>query len=342
MSAPSRQRFVVASLGSIGRRHLGNLRQSRPAAEIAVLRRRESDTDIPDHADRVFVTVEDALDFRPHAAILAGPAPTHVPLAQAFVERDVAVLIEKPLSHDLGGLAQLADTAANRGVPVMVAYNLRFKESLRTVQAAVTAGSIGEILSVRAEVGQYLPSWRPASDYRKTVSARNDLGGGVLLELSHEIDYIFWMFGLPARVMCRGGHLSDLDIDVEDCVELCLEYEVPRRLVSIHLDFLRRRTARTCTLIGTLGTIHWDAMADSVCIDTAEPTPECRTIAPPPIDRNDTYRAELAAFLSTVERGMTAPIPLSDGIAVMRIIAAARRSMRSGRVEVPSLTEEVR
>lgn len=331
-------RAVVASLGSIGRRHLANLRRLRPAATIAALRRPESDQ-ADAECDAQFTSVAEALDFRPQVAILAGPAPSHVPLAQAFVERGVAVLIEKPLSHDLAGLSALAATARRARAPVMVAYNLRFNPALRAMRAAVLGGEVGTILAGRAEVGQYLPSWRPGADYRRSVSARRALGGGALLELSHEIDYLYWLFGMPARVTCRGGRLSGLEIDVEDCCELCLEYDAPRRLISVHLDFLQRVPARSCKLIGTQATIEWDAIEESLRIRSPGPAPASLTEHLPASDRNQSYVEELAAFLAATESGQPVPVPLEEGIDVMRIIAAARLSVESGRPVSPVALE---
>lgn len=330
------QRFVIASLGSIGQRHLRNLRGMRPHAVIAALRRPDAGMDIPEGCDTCLVTIDDALAFRPAAAILAGPAPTHVPLAQAFVDAGIPVLIEKPLSHDLAGLAELAAAAARRSVPVMIGYNLRFNPSLQAMRDALLAEAIGEVLAVRAEVGQYLPDWRPQSDYRCAVSARQALGGGALLELSHEIDYIYWLFGMPDRVTCRGGRMSTLDIDVEDCVELCLEYDAPRRLVSIHLDFLQRPASRQCKLIGTKGTILWDGMSDRYVITPGDPAGPPQSVDIPVADRNKMYLDELSAFLAVVDGTSMPPISLREGIDIMRIVDAARRSMTNGHVTTPA------
>lgn len=322
------QHFVIASLGSIGQRHLRNLRTLRPNARITALRRSDSNPVDCNECDGEVVSIEAALAFRPDGVILAGPAPTHVALAQAFVEQGIPVFIEKPLSHDMAGLDELAEASHRYTVPVMVGYNLRFNASLNAVRTELLAGTIGDILAVRAEVGQYLPDWRPNADYRQSVSARKALGGGPLLELSHEIDYLYWLFGLPARVTCHGGRYSQLDIDVDDCVNLFLDYVTPRRLVSIHLDFLQRTAARTCKFVGSAGTITWEALRDRHVIDLANG--DQRIVELPIADRNQMYLDELANFLTAVEEGGPVSIPLSDGIAVMRIITAASLSLQTG------------
>jgi predicted dehydrogenase len=258
-----------------------------------------------------------------------------VPLALALVEQSIPVLMEKPLSHDLSRVAELQRLATARQVPVMVGYNLRFNPSLIAFRELLGSGDLGTVRAARAEVGQYLPDWRPQADYRGCVSASRALGGGALLELSHEIDYIYWLFGMPDRVTCRGGHYSELEIDVEDLVELCLEYDSPRRLVSIHLDFLQRTAARSCKVIGTAGTATWDAMHHRVELNIVDPERRVETITRPMSEGNEMYVAELSAFLDSVEQSREAPIRIEEGADVLAIVMAAKRSMISGRPELP-------
>lgn len=332
------RRYLIASLGSIGRRHLRNLRMLRPDSEIAILRRPEQAGEAPPaEASRQFGSLAEALDFGPDAAILAGPATTHVPLALELVDRSIAVLIEKPLSHDLAGVAELRRRAAIGRVPVMIGYNLRYNPALIAFRERLLAGVLGDIWSVRAEVGQYLPGWRPQADYRQGVSASAALGGGVLLELSHEIDYIYWLFGMPDRVTARGGKLSSLEIDVEDLVELCLEYDRPRRLVNIHLDFLQRTVTRSCKAIGAYGNATWDGMRDLVTLALAEPEQLTETIELPMADRNQMYVDELRAFLASAEERAPIQIGLDEAADVLAIVMAARKSMASGKAEYPTM-----
>lgn len=332
MSAP--ERYLIVSLGSIGRRHLANLRQLRPHSQIAALRLTAGTAASVPGCDLQFDRLEQVQAFAPQAAIIASPASAHLANASALVAMGVPLLIEKPFADQLEGLAGLIAAARARAVPLMVGYNLRFKRSLLEARRRLLDGEIGRIWSVRASVGQYLPDWRPASDYRSTVSAQSALGGGALLELSHEIDYLYWMFGMPDAVSCRGGRFSDLELDVEDTVELCLEYSHARRLVSVHLDFTERVTSRSCKFVGSEGTLLWDGMGDTV--EVRRPGQGGTASAHLPMDGgNATYLAELAHFLDCVA-GTATPAP--DAVAaydVMAIIDAARTSMRQRTVESP-------
>jgi predicted dehydrogenase len=331
------EKYLIVSLGSIGRRHLSNLRCLRPDAQIGVLRLHSSVAagDMPDGADVQFSSIQAAIDFGPQAAIIAGPSSTHLAVASHLAGADVALFIEKPIADKIDGLADLLEQCTRKKLPVMTGYNLRFLPSLMEAKRIVGSGMLGDVLSVRAEVGQYLPDWRPASRYQETVSAQSALGGGVLLELSHEIDYLYWMFGLPDWVTARGGRYSSLDIDVEDVAEICLEYANPKRLVSIHLDFLQRAPMRGCKFIGTRGTLIWNGITDSLDLyrDTEARWEHIDTFAM--ADRNSMYMDELSHFLDCVA---TKKHPLIDGYQgrdVLAVAEAAKHSISSsGTVKV--------
>jgi predicted dehydrogenase len=322
------ENYLVISLGSIGKRHLSNLRYLRPQARIGVLHLSGAPTSpMAEGVDCRFTSMDEALAFRPSAAIVCSPASTHLAVASALVQDGVPVLIEKPIAHESQGLAELLSLAEHNAVPLMTGYNMRFQPSLIEAHRMLKAGVLGEVLGVRAEVGQYLPDWRPGLHYTDSVSAHRALGGGALLELSHEIDYLYWMFGQPTRVVALGGRYSSLEIDVEDMVSLSLEYERPRRLVNIHLDFLQRSPSRTCKFIGSEGTLVWDGIADTIDTYPCGASEWSRVEVPPVPDKNGMYLAELSHFLHAVERRSVPSINGVQGLAVLRIIEAAKESI---------------
>jgi predicted dehydrogenase len=305
-----------------------------PESQIAALRLLSPVGEKVTDCDFQFSSLAEVNAFRPHAAVIASPAPQHVEIASNLIGLGIPVLVEKPFSHSLGGLRELVSQAEAADVPLMVGYNLRFKSSLLDIRRRLCSGEIGDVISVRAEVGQYLPEWRPGSDYRKCVSAQAEQGGGVLLELSHEIDYLYWMFGIPAQVSCRGGKYSALEIDVEDVVELCMEYASPRRLVSVHLDFIQRVPYRSCKFIGSTGTILWDGIGDIVTLLRPDHRPVQEHL--PSGDRDATYVAELEHFLKCVGLGRKPDIDGRSGYDVLAIVEAAKRSLQNATVERPT------
>lgn len=335
MTAP--ERYLIVSLGSIGRRHLRNLRILRPEALIAVWRQQSpvEPGETVDGADFLFSTLKQALEFGPTAAIIAGPASTHLPVSIKLAEADIHLFVEKPISDRLQGLEALLSLCRHKHLTLMTGYNLRFLPSLNETKRIVESGAIGNVVSVRAEVGQYLPDWRPATDYRCGVSAQSALGGGALLELSHDLDYLYWLFGLPDRVTARGGRYSQLEIDVEDTVEMLLEYEDPRRLVSLHLDMIQRVPIRRCRFIGSEGTVIWDSIADRIELHLASRGAWEVIDGFALTDRNQMYLEELRHFLDCAASGTLPHANGEDGRMVLAMVQAARMSMVDGTAVEP-------
>ena len=319
-------RVLLVSFGSIARRHLANLRRLEPDADVLIVRR----TIDPGLHERQVSSFDEALAWRPEAALICSPATEHLRFATSLIEQHVPLFVEKPLAAGLDGGAALVARASALGVPFMVGYCLRFSMPLRTARESLQAGDIGRLLHLRAEVGQYLPDWRPASDYRSGVTAQSALGGGALLELSHEIDYARWFGGEVATVSGQLSRIGGLDIDVEDTADLSLRFREGATGI-IHLDLLARPAYRHCRVIATDGTIEVDLIEGRVRAFRAD-VGVWRDLLDPPVDRDAMYRDELKEFLGCVRRGTSLSITGEDGLRVLEIVEAARRSDREARV----------
>ena len=171
LQEPNRaQRYLIVSLGSAGRRHLRNLRLLRPAAEIGVLRSQVDarEHSVPEGADSLFSTIDQALAFRPAGAIVAGPASMRLPIATKLADKGIHLLVEKPLAHEVNDGATLVELCRARQLTLMTGYNLRYSPSLVETKQLIASGFVGNILGVRAEVGQVPP--RLAN--RATIASR--------------------------------------------------------------------------------------------------------------------------------------------------------------------------
>ncbi len=220
-------------------------------------------------------------------------------------------------------------TEARRTGRVLVGYNLRFHAGLRRVRELVLAGAIGRILTARAEFGQYLPDWRPGRDYRAGYIVRRD-GGGILLDASHEIDYVRWICGEVRAVYAAMGRLSALEMESEDTAVLVLRHD-GGTLSEIHLDCVQRGYSRGCKLVGSEGTIEWSFRSGiRHTRDGATWTDE--PIAP---DVNEMYVDEMRHFLACV-RGRATPLVDGDtAAAVLAVLEAAKRSASERREVAP-------
>lgn len=326
MSRP--QKALVVGSGSIARRHLANFRQLLPSAEVGcVSASGRSLSDGETTATTHLQSMAAAIAWLPDLAVVASPAPLHLEHARQLLEAGVPVLIEKPLSDSVASVHGQAPLLASYRDRIEVAYNLRFLSSAQRMKALIDESRVGRILGIRIEVGQYLPDWRPQADYRRQVSANRALGGGVLLELSHELDYLIWLFGRFDKVFCIATNSGQLDIDVEDRADILLSRG--DLTAQVHMDFLQRRASRSCKVIGSSGTLLWDLIANSIVLENS--TGDEILFSAPSVDRNDMYIEMLGGFIE-VAAGRRAPrITLADGIAVIEMIDAMRESAASGR-----------
>lgn len=325
------EKLALVSLGSIGQRHLTNLRHLSPDAEICVCRLTASpdvDSRVP-LADSVVFSLSELVAFGPNAAVICSPASTHLDVATKLAEIGCHLFIEKPLATTLNGTSALAAICRHQQLTVGVGYSLRHLEALHKIQQYLGNQQLGQVYSARATVGQFLPDWRPSQDYRQTVSARPELGGGALLELSHEIDYIIWLFGLPKSVIAVGGNSGLLDLNVEDHVDLILQYESTMQ-ISVHLDMLDRTPIRNLRVSGERGSIVWDAVAATTRWFEAETQSWIELPTPADDDRNQMYVEELRDFLSCIQSGQPPVCSLDQAISTLQVVDAARKSMMSG------------
>jgi predicted dehydrogenase len=334
-------KILIIGLGSIGTRHLKLTRELMASAEIKVLRHKKSNA-VPDFSDGLVASLDEAIAFAPHIAVVASPATSHIEIARVLAMAGAHILVEKPLSNTSAGVAELIEICKQERISLMVGYNLRFSPSLQRFREVLEQGIIGRVLSVRCDVGQYLPSWRPESDYRQGVSAKEALGGGVLLELSHELDYLRWIFGEVEWVRATLSRQSNLDIDVEDSAHLILGFsskdDRQQLMGVVNLDFIRHDYTRLCTAIGESGTLRWNGKTGEVEI-FVEDAPEWKVVFTHQPQRDETYVAEWEHFLDCIKENKFPTVTGEDGLKVIEIIEAVHKSAASGnQVAVVSCT----
>ncbi|MBM4134038.1 MAG: Gfo/Idh/MocA family oxidoreductase [Nitrospira sp.] len=316
-------RVFVVGCGSIGRRHLANLKSlgirdlivHDSAAERAQLVVGESGV-------RAVSTLAEGLDAKPVAVVVCTPPHMHVQVARDAVMAGADVLIEKPISDRLEGLEALVEVSAERGRVIMVGYNLRFHRGLRRMRDLVLSGAVGKVLTLQAEFGYHLASWRPKMDYRKGYFASENSGGGVLLDVSHEIDYVRWIAGEVHSVYAVAEHVSPLEIDTEDVAFLSLRF-AGGHLGQVSLDCLQPGYSRWCKVTGSEGALAWEHGQGLRSWENGA----WREIEPAQ-DIGETYLREMEHFLACVQRRAAPSVDGIEGMQVLRIVLAAKESAR--------------
>ena len=180
------------------------------------------------------------------------------------------------------------------------------------------------MVSTQAHWGEYLPDWHPWEDYRQSYSARQDLGGGVVLTLCHPLDYLRWLIGEVDEVQASVGY-TGLDIEAEDTADIQLRF-TNGVMGQVHLDYVQRPSSHWLQIIGTEGTIRWDN-ADGIAHWYRADTKEWKaSTLPEEFERNTMFMDEANHFLDCVRNEMQPGCTLADGIAVLRIALAAKRN----------------
>jgi len=322
-------RIALIGLGSIGRRHLRLLKTLRPEIEVILVRsgygaRSPEEILATDSVSSIGHAIAKGID----AAIVSSPAPYHVSQAKKLLSNNIPLLIEKPLSHNMQDVHDLSLLADERNVPILVGYVLHYSMDLRYLYELATSGRVGRIFGAYIRCGSFLPDWRPDQDYRTTASARSELGGGVLLELSHELDYANWLFGPFQTIEASLTNSGLLDIDVEDAADMVLGTESGVS-VAVHLDFCSKDSVRECVIHGSEGVLRWDGIHKIVSFKRDDGEEEKYAFD---AERDAMFRGQLTHFLACIEQGETPRVTLQDGIAALTLVEAAKRSSAEGKV----------
>jgi predicted dehydrogenase len=324
-------RILVAGTGSIGRRHIGNLRHLRPHAKLALLRDAAGmDEYARSLGAEVFGSLDEALAWGPALAVVATPSDRHREVVAPLLRSGVACFLEKPVVIDVDGLAELeALASSSRLPPTQVGCVLRFLPSLRQVHAWLSAGAVGTVVRASLEVGQWLPDWRPTQDYRKSYSADAMRGGGVVLDLIHEIDLACWLFSgqtarRPQLLGAWGGRQSQLEITSEDVALLALRAG-NGALLSVQLDYVARNPLRRLQVVGDAGTITWDLIQRSCRLQRpCVPAQEAEGF-----DTGRAYVDAMEELLLAVERGTPTSLPLHEALPATGLAIEANQRIRT-------------
>ncbi|MBF8281069.1 MAG: GFO IDH MocA protein [Candidatus Magasanikbacteria bacterium] len=328
MSLEDRHILVIGG-GSIGQRHLRNLR-TLGAANLAVVEVKVSKhPELAGLADRIYSSLEETLSENFDVAFICTPTAAHLEQALVCARRDRHLFIEKPVSHNLEGLSALVEEVQSRHLVTMVGSNWKFYPSFIKIKELIDNGAIGKILSARCLFGQYLPDRHPWEDYRQGYAANNALGGGILLD-SHEFGYLLWFLGPVQRLFCLAKKVSNLEIDTEDIAAVIMETR-SGALAEIHVDYIERVSKYTFEFYGSNGSILWDLASKTV--NVFRPNAEVERF---PLDHsydlNQMFIDELRHFFAALDAGQETLTPLQTGLKALELIMTAKESSRNGSI----------
>ena len=338
-------KILFVGLGSIGQRHLRNfVRVMGKSVEIFAVRKNRSVPVLDEQMKVVsgarltdtygikeFDDLDLALAQNPDVVFVTNPSSMHLSTTMAAVHAGCDVFLEKPMSSDDIGVDELIKLADERGSRILVGYQFRFNQGLKDIKALLEQNSIGDITSVQMVNAEYLPNWHPYEDYSQGYAARQELGGGALLSQIHSFDIAYWLFGTPIHIYAVGGHLSTLDLDVEDSVSVLMTYALKNGSMplSLHLDYLQNPPSRTMSIVGDKGRIDWNAFANTVTVyHHCEAAPVVTDYSH--LARNQMFVEQTEHFIRVLRDEEKPCVGLQDAVASLRMALASKKSMTEG------------
>lgn len=254
--------ILIVGLGSIARKHIDAIKSLEIAPKIYALRSNLNAT-IEDNVENIF-SIEN-LDIEIDFAIISNPTNLHFKYIKILAEKGIHLFIEKPALHSLENSEYLIKIVESKKIFSYVACNLRFHPCLIFINNLLKFER-PRINEVNVYCGSFLPDWRPGNNFREIYSANHNMGGGVHLDLFHEIDYITWLFGMPNKSNSIKRNVSSLKIDAIDYSNYSLEYD--EFTANIVLNYYRKKPKRTLELVLSDRTILIDLISNQITDDS--------------------------------------------------------------------------
>ncbi len=278
-------KVLVIGLGSIARKHIKALNNISDKIEIYALRS-NANASVEAGIHNIYQFAElDAktIDF----IIISNPTNLHKKTIKSLLEYNIPLFIEKPIFDDLNALP-LLEEIERKNIITYVACNLRFLGCISFVKEFIKDKRVNEVNSY---CGSYLPDWRPGKDFRKIYSANKDMGGGVHIDLIHEMDYIYWFFGAPNYTYSTKTSHSSLKINAVDYANYLLEY--PLFCVNIILNYYRKDAKRSLEVLLDEGTLIVNLLKNQVTFNDMVIFESSKNVI-------DTYEDQLRFFIEQV------------------------------------------
>jgi predicted dehydrogenase len=321
-------KLLFIGMGSIGRRHLKNC-LNLGHEDVYIFSKSFKDYELVS-AQRCFIDLDDALSANVYDAIFINtPTSKHIEILMRLIDTPHrSIYVEKPLSDTFENIDQIALSRFKNKKAMVVGYDLRFDPGLSKCISWIQEGAIGKTVSFNAFVGSYLPDWRPNIDYKHSMSANKKFGGGVMLDLAHEFDYLHFLFGEVKRLSCFYQNSGVLDIDTEDISNVIFEFQSGIS-GSLSLDYLQREYTRYCRITGSEGSLLWDYAANKVTLFKGNDVKD--TFNYIQFTRDDRYKPILNCFLnnSFTDKRLTS---FDEAIYSLNMILKAKQSSETNSV----------
>ena len=297
--------ILIIGLGSIAKKHISALRTQFHDCRILALRSSKNCSEL-EGIENIYEPgdIPQDIDF----SIVSNPTSKHAETIRLLSKLDKPMLIEKPVLSALEDAEELKNLIAEKEIATYVGCNLRFHPAILRLKEEMKQR---RPIEMNVYCGSYLPDWRPNVDYREIYSAKTALGGGVHLDLIHELDYTIFLLGMPNHVQTYGGRKSSLEIDSQDVANYVLDYD--DTAVFITMNYYRRKAKREIECLWEDGTWTIDLLTSTITDDTG------KEIFSSEFNMMDTYNDQLAYFWKTIQEQKQLMNSFAEAVDILRI-----------------------
>ena len=322
-------KILVVGYGSIGKRHVKNILNHSRHEIIIYTKRRDLDS-LKQKRIKIFDTIQKCLSEKPKIGFITNETAYHIPIAKQLAKLGMDLFIEKPLSNSIKDIKNLQKIVKQKKLVTQMGYNLRFHKSIIQLKKLIKQNKIGRVISIQAENGSYFPDWHPYEDYKTSYAGKKKLGGGIVLTQIHDIDYLFWLFGIPKSIFSFMGKFSDLKISAEDYCASIIQFK-KHITAELHLDFFQGPEFRCCKIKGTNGVLIWNSLDNQIKFYNNKKKKWEIIFQLNKFDRNQMYVDEIKHFFKCVQNRKKTINQLDDGIKTMNIALAMKKSSEKSR-----------
>ena len=291
--------ILVIGGGSIGRRHLTNLNLLK-YKNLFCLKRVYNSKFEKEYNCIVITASEDIKTYDINILIVCTPTSLHIKSIEFGIKNNCHIFMEKPLTHDLSTYLKIKKLLKNHKKVFFIGFMLRYHPFIKKIKDTLKTEELGSVYSSAFEFGSFLPSWHPYEDYKLSYASKKSLGGGVINTITHELDLIQYLFGLPDYIFCETMNSNILSIEVEEQCKAIFSFE--SHLCSLHLDYIQKEKIRCIKILSEYGKIEWNWNKNVLVIKNYKTKKEKRTKSE--FEINDLYITELKDFFNLINKNI--------------------------------------